>query len=144
MDVKGTTPCVILLSCTTKSDWLATVSGRIGGVVADRTLLYVKGGAAWMNSTHSVAAPGGGIIGGPGVGGLTQLTSTESTSWGWLVGMGVEYMFAKNWTGFLEYNYIEFDKKNEAFALAALAGVTINADLKNKLSIAKVGVNYKF
>ena len=111
---------MILLSCTTKSDWLATVSGRIGGVVADRTLLYVKGGAAWMNSTHSVAVPGGGIIGGPGVGGLTQLTSTESTSWGWLVGMGVEYMFAKNWTGFLEYNYIEFDKKGEAFALAAL------------------------
>ena len=53
-------------------------------------------------------------------------------------------MFARNWTGFLEYNYIEFDKKNEPFTFAALPGLTVNADLKNKLSIAKVGVNYKF
>ena len=58
MDVKGTTPCLVALSCTTKSDWLATVSGRIGGVVAERTLVYAKGGAAWMHSTHSVATPG--------------------------------------------------------------------------------------
>lgn len=141
LDVKGTTPCLVVLSCTAKSDWLATVSGRIGGVVADRTLLYVKGGGAWMNTTHSASAPGG--IGGGGAG-LTQLTSVESTSWGWLLGMGVEYMFAKNWTGFLEYNYIDFDKKNEAFAIGAPAVATVNADLKNKLSIAKVGVNYKF
>ncbi len=53
MDVKGTTPCVVVLSCTGESNWLATVSGRIGGVVADKTLVYVKGGAAWLNSTHS-------------------------------------------------------------------------------------------
>ena len=46
MDVKGTAPCVVFLSCTTKSDWLATVSGRFGGVVADRALIYAKGGAA--------------------------------------------------------------------------------------------------
>lgn len=138
--IKGTTPCLVILSCTAETDWLATVSGRIGGVVADRTLLYVKGGGAWMNSTHSASIPG--ILGGGG--GLTQLASAESTSWGWLLGMGVEYMFAKNWTGFLEYNYIDFDTKNEAFALAGLGGVTVNADLKNKLSIAKVGVNYKF
>ena len=28
MDVKGTVPCIVILSCTSKSDWLATVSGR--------------------------------------------------------------------------------------------------------------------
>ena len=27
MDVKGTTPCLVVLSCTSKSDWLATASG---------------------------------------------------------------------------------------------------------------------
>ena len=58
--------------------------------------------------------------------------------------MGVEYMFANHWTGFLEYNYIEFDKKNEALTFAAIPGVTVNTDFKNKLSIAKAGVNYKF
>jgi outer membrane immunogenic protein len=53
-------------------------------------------------------------------------------------------MFSRNWTGFIEYNYIDFDKKNESFPLGAPAVVTINADLKNTLSVAKVGINYKF
>jgi outer membrane immunogenic protein len=59
-------------------------------------------------------------------------------------------MFARNWTAFIEYDYMDFEKKNEAFGInpALLVGVpfavNVNADLKNKLSIAKVGVNYKF
>jgi outer membrane immunogenic protein len=140
LDVKGTTPCIVILSCTSKSDWLATVSGRIGGVVADRTLLYVKGGGAWLDTTHSVNLPG---IGG-GLNNGRQLTSVTSTAWGWLLGMGVEYMFTRNWSGFLEYNYIDFDTKNERFTFATIPGLAINADLKNKLSIAKAGVNYRF
>lgn len=142
-DINGTTPCVVFLSCTTQSDWLATVSGRIGAVVMDRGLVYAKGGAAWLNSTHSVSAPA--LLGGGG--GLTQITSAESTAWGWLVGLGTEWMITRNWTAFIEYNYIEFDTKNEAFPIAFGGGApafTINADLKNKLSVAKVGVNYKF
>ena len=149
LDVKGTAPCIVAFSCTSKSDWLATVSGRIGAVVADRALIYAKGGAAWMNSTHSLKASdlAGVVI--PGIGG-TQLTSQESTSWGWLVGMGAEYMITQNWSAFIEYNYIEFDKKNEAFNLntGAIFGpgpaFAANVDLKSTLSIAKVGVNYKF
>lgn len=147
MDVKGTAPCVILFSCTAKSDWLATVTGRIGGVVADRGLVYVKGGGAWMNTTYSVGVPTFGGLGG-GVGGLGvngTLTSASSTNWGWLLGLGVEYMFTQNWTGFIEYDYMDFDVKNDGFPINALRrNITVNADLKDKLSIAKVGVNYKF
>ena len=153
LDVKGTAPCIVAFSCTSKSDWLATVSGRIGAVVADRALIYAKGGAAWMNSTHSLNVSGLGGFGGlPGGGALAgQVTSQESTSWGWLVGMGAEYMITQNWSAFIEYNYIEFDKKNEAFNLntGAIFGpggpaFAANVDLKSTLSIAKVGVNYKF
>jgi len=142
-DIKGTTPCVVVLSCTTKTDWLATVSGRLGAVVADRGLIYVKGGAAWMNNKHTVNLPF--VTGTPILG--QEVTSKESTAWGWLLGFGTEWMITPNWTAFIEYNYIEFDKKNEAFAINPLLvgpGVFVNADLKNKLSIAKVGVNYKF
>ncbi|MBI5319652.1 outer membrane beta-barrel protein [Bradyrhizobium sp.] len=141
-DIKGTTPCVVILSCTTTSHWLATVSGRLGAVVLDRGLVYAKGGVAWLNSTHAVSAPA--LLGGGG--GLTQITSADSTAFGWLVGFGTEWMITKNWTAFVEYNYIEFEKKNEAFniAFAGAPAFTINADLKNKLSVAKAGVNYKF
>lgn len=145
-DIKGTTPCVTFLSCTTKTDWLATVSGRLGAVVAERGLIYVKGGAAWMNSRHTVNlpnfGPGGGAING------LEVTSRESTAWGGMLGFGTEWMITRNWTAFIEYDYIEFDKKNEGFrinpALIGGGNLIVNADLKNKLSIAKVGVNYKF
>jgi outer membrane immunogenic protein len=143
MDVKGTTPCIVVFSCTAKSDWLATVSGRVGAVVADRALLYVKGGAAWMNTTHSLSAPAALLGGGLGLG-TGALTSVESTASGWLLGMGVEYMFANHWTGFIEYNYIDFNTKSETLTFAAIPGVSVNTDFRNKLSIAKVGVNYKF
>ena len=141
MDVKGTTPCLFVLSCTAKSDWLATVSGRFGGVVADRTLVYVKGGAAWLNTTHSLNVP---AFGG-GLGGFTGL-SAESTAFGWLLGLGAEYAFTPNWSAFIEYDYMDFDRKNVAFNLAIPGGpaATANVSIQNKLSIAKVGVNYKF
>jgi outer membrane immunogenic protein len=143
-DIKGTTPCLLILSCTTKTDWLATASGRLGAVVLDRGLIYVKGGAAWMNNKHTVNLPF--VTGTPILG--QEVTSRESTAWGWMLGFGTEWMFARNWTAFIEYDYIEFDKKNEAFPINPLltggANVIVNADLKNKLSIAKVGVNYKF
>jgi outer membrane immunogenic protein len=142
-DIKGTTPCLVILSCSTKTDWLATVSGRLGAVVLDRGLIYVKGGGAWMESRHSVNLPN--IA--PPVSGQ-EIASKDSTAFGWMLGFGTEWMFARNWTAFIEYDYIEFDKKNEAFtinpALIGGANVVVNADLKNRLSIAKVGVNYKF
>lgn len=134
MDVKGTAPCLGVASCTAKSDWLATVTGRFGGVVGDRTLVYVKGGAAWMHTNHTL-----------GVLGLVSL-SADSTATGWLLGLGAEYAFDQNWSAFIEYNYLEFDKKSIALDFTALVGApaVANVDIKNKLSIAKIGVNYKF
>ena len=142
LDVKGTTPCLTVLSCSAKSNWLGTVSGRVGGVVADKTLVYVKGGAAWLNSNHTlnISALGGA--------GTAASVSTDSTAFGWLLGMGAEYAFTRNWSAFIEYDYMDFDKKSAALNLASLgAGVPAaiaNLSLQNKLSTAKVGVNYKF
>jgi outer membrane immunogenic protein len=143
LDVNGTTPCLEVISCTSKSDWLATVTGRIGGVLADRALIYVKGGAAWMhdNQTATVSSALGGIGGGLlGTGTL----SASSTAQGWLLGFGTEYAFSNNWSAFVEYDYIDFQGANVAFPVTGVPGAFVNADVANKLSIAKVGVNYKF
>lgn len=137
MDVNGTAPCLFgIASCSSRSDWLATVSGRFGGVVADKTLIYAKGGAAWLNTTHSVTAPAGFFP-------AATSASAENTNFGWLLGFGAEYAFSPNWTAFIEYDYMQFDTKNVALNFGAAAGV-LNVDYKDKLSIAKIGVNYKF
>lgn len=141
MDVKGTTPCLGgVASCTAKSDWLGTVTGRLGGVVGDRTLVYVKGGAAWLHTDHTLGITAG--FGGPGAASI----SSSSTAFGWLLGLGAEYAFDHNWSAFIEYNYMDFDKKNIVFDFSPFAGVpaTANVDIKNKLSVAKIGLNYKF
>ncbi|WP_426608879.1 outer membrane protein [Bradyrhizobium sp. McL0616] len=140
MDVKGTTPCVAgAASCTAKSDWLGTATARLGGVVGDRTLVYVKGGAAWMHTDHSLSIPGGFGLGVGSVG-------ASATTLGWLLGLGAEYAFDQNWSAFIEYDYIDFEKKNVALDFSPIVGApaTANVDFKNKLSIAKVGLNYKF
>jgi len=141
LDVKGTTPCLTVLSCTAKSHWLATATGRIGGVVADRTLVHVKGGAAWLNTTHSLAVPalGGGA-------GIFTGSSADSNAFGWLLGFGAEYAFSPNWSAFIEYDYMDFDKKNIPLDLTLPGGpvTTAGVSIQNKLSIAKIGVDYKF
>ena len=63
-----------------------------------------------------------------------------------MLGLGAEYAFDRNWSAFIEYDYMDFDTKNTVFDFTPLAGVpaTANVDIKNKLSIAKIGINYKF
>jgi outer membrane immunogenic protein len=145
LDVKGTTPCLTVLSCNANSHWLATATGRIGGVVADRTLVYIKGGGAWMNTTHTLTVPAAGGLGGGGVAGLTG-SSADSNTFGWLLGFGAEYAFSPNWSGFIEYDYMDFDKKSIALNLTVPGGPVgaANVSIQNKLSVAKIGVNYKF
>jgi outer membrane immunogenic protein len=140
LDVKGTDPCLVILTCTSKSDWLATVTGRIGAVVLDRGLVYVKGGGAWLNTNHTTALT---IV--PA---FPQLTNGSFTNDGWLVGMGTEWMITNNWTAFVEMDYMRFEDKKVAFQLnPILTGpttVNFNTNQTQTLAIAKVGVNYKF
>jgi outer membrane immunogenic protein len=153
MDVTGTDPCLVFLSCRDRSNWLASVTGRLGAVVLDRGLVYAKGGAAWLNTTHTVSLPsvligaGGGAVALLGANSNADLASHDSTPWGWTLGFGTEWMITRNWSAFFEYDYYRFEKQNVAFGLNPLVlgtPVTVNADIRNTLSIAKVGVNYKF
>ena len=60
-DLKGTSPCVLVLACSTDHDWITTVAGRFG-VTYDRLLLYVKGGVAWTKATYSASLNLDGLI----------------------------------------------------------------------------------
>jgi outer membrane immunogenic protein len=140
LDVKGTDPCLVVLSCTAKSDWLATVSGRVGAVILDRGMIYAKGGGAWLHTNNSVAL----TLATPPV----TIVNGGYDQGGWLLGMGTEWMITRNWTAFVEYDYMRFENKAVAFnvnpVLVAPVTVSIRTNQTNTLSVAKVGVNYKF
>jgi outer membrane immunogenic protein len=130
----GADPDIPGLTLTDKIDWVGTASGRIG-YAWNTLLLYGKGGAAWVHNKYGGTFPG-----------LGQVTSGSETRTGWLIGGGLEYAFTRNWTAFVEYDYIGLGTHtttitciNPAFCVG-----TAQASIKQNLSLAKVGINYKF
>ena len=83
-----------LLQATTNRNWVATVAARVG-ITSDRMLVYGKIGAGWAEGSTALNVVNGGTI-----------STGSHTDGGVLVGGGIEYAFASNWTGKLEYNYI--------------------------------------
>lgn len=134
-DIKGASPCLLILSCSTDHDWVATLAGRVG-VTYDRALLYLKGGAAWAQATYAAAL---------NLGFLNARTEVSDTRFGWMVGTGLEYAFLPNWSAKIEYNFIDFGDKDYTFPVTAGPvnlgfGTTIN----EKMHLVKAGVNYRF
>jgi outer membrane immunogenic protein len=122
---------LVAFSCESNIGWLATVSGRVGAVVLDRILPYVKVGAAWANDKWTASSPIFGGLGQP---------SVTVTHTGLLLGFGTEYAFDRHWSGFFEYNYMDLGTANPNINFA---GGTFNAGLSLQLSVIKAGVNYR-
>ncbi len=138
-DQEGHTPCLLILRCSTQTDWLATLAGRIG-VTADKALLYVKGGVAWADNTYSANLNIAGVN-------ILSATVSEDSRVGAMFGAGVEYAFTPNWSAKIEYNYIDFDVENynaPILILGANVGLNANVDVHQRQHLIKAGINYRF
>ena len=146
--LQGNAPCLVVLNCTMKHNWMADITGRVGVVTVERTLVYLKGGVAWEGSNFSA----GNTV---SVGGTTlQVNASGScTQTGGLLGMGIEYAFLPNWSAKIEYNFIDFGTRsfnapistNPSLAGTPLAGITsIPFSITESEHIVKAGVNYRF
>ena len=115
---------------TAHSKWGGSIRGRLG-YAADRALLYMTGGAAFVSNETSI--PTTGIsVGGDGV------------RWGWTVGGGVDYALTNNWFTGLEYRYSRFEDKSLIYPIPILnlGLVGFRQELSNNQVTARVG--YKF
>jgi outer membrane immunogenic protein len=117
--------------------WITTVAARFGYAV-DHWLFYGKAGGGWVgnnNFTITDLTTGASLTG----------TGNSSTNGGWLLGAGVEWAFANNWTAKLEYDYLELSSRTVTVPLFSpiLAGDTINIG-NNSVQEVKVGINYLF
>jgi outer membrane immunogenic protein len=128
--IKGTSPCVLVLACSTDHDWIATVAGRFG-VTHDRVLFYVKGGVAWAQTTYAASLNLG----------ATATISVDDTRLGALFGTGIEYAFLPGWSAKVEYNYIDFGKDDYNFAVGPL---TFGTAIQETTHLVKAGLNYRF
>lgn len=79
------------------------LTGRIGFVTGP-TLLYAKGGIAFLNAEVNVDD---GCFDAP-CGGSTLAVNREESLTGWTIGGGIEHAVSANWTVKAEYMYYDF------------------------------------
>jgi len=123
-----------------QTNWLATVTGRIGYAVQPQTLLYVKGGAAWARIDYTDIDLTG-IVFTPFAG------QASATPIGWTVGGGLEYAVTRNGSLFIEYDYADFGSRtvNLTYNCGATCGFTNPYPYQetHRLQTVLVGLNYR-
>jgi outer membrane immunogenic protein len=129
-------------------EWFATFRGRAGVLADPQTLLYATGGLAVGEFKYSAQTTTSVQVFGPGLGGTTPsgpplvlvgpAASSSDTRVGWTVGAGAERKFSANWSGKLEYLYLDFGSKTY------FAGTVNQADVSFHDHVFRAGINYAF
>jgi len=113
---------------------LASLTFRTG-YTWDRTLLYVKGGGAWLQSDFSLQT----------IGGVATGTASD-TRRGWTVGVGAEYAFLDWLSGFIEYDYYRFrdGTANLGCTVAGCPAAILPVNVDTNVNVVKAGLNLRF
>jgi len=125
-----------------RADVSGTIRGR-AGLVMSNALIYVTGGAAWADLRQTgVAFSNFGFSGGPNA-------NSNGTSWGGVIGAGVEFAVSPNWTVGAEFLHTVYEDHDAALinvngtsACGVAAGCTIRSQLTT--DVARVRFDYKF
>ena len=120
-------------------DWYGTMTGRLG-YAWNRLMLYVKGGAAFVEVQTTVTDP----ILNPGF--IAQSTDSKAT---WTAGGGIEWAFDWNWSVKAEYMFIGLDNTAACgFDAVGIGNGGVGTYCWNHqldgIHTAKIGLNYRF
>jgi outer membrane immunogenic protein len=125
-----------LFQVSSNDRWVTTLAARFG-YAFDRVLFYGKAGGGWVgNSSYTVSNF---------TTGASVAISNSNTNVGWLVGTGLEWAFARNWTAKIEYDYLGLDSTTATIPTTSpvLPGAVFATSNRN-LQMATVGINYLF
>jgi len=116
-------------SSTSNPQWFATATGRFGWASND-LLFYAKGGVARMHVSYTQVLVTGGFAG--------PSQSIVDNRTGFTAGGGIEYAFTENFSGRLEYDFMDFGTKDyPGFVLTPVS-------VRSNLSTLTAGINYRF
>ena len=111
----------------TKTDAFGLFTGQIG-YAWNNVLLYAKGGAAVTSNKYTITSAATGAF----------LGSNNDTRWGGVVGAGLEYGFAPNWSAGVEYDHLFMDRHTISF------GALGSDSIKQDVDLFTARVNYRF
>ena len=114
-------------------DAFGLFTGQVGWA-ANNVLFYIKGGAAVTADRFRVFdVPTGVVVG----------TTSDDTRWGGVVGVGLEYGFAPNWSAAVEYDHLFMQDRTVSFNTPA--GVFFGTDrIRQDVDLVTVRVNYRW
>ena len=134
--LRGSNESLVFPGFTNRSrmDAFGLFTGQIG-YAWNNSLLYVKGGAAVTDNRNEILFDATNAVVG---------RSGDDTRWGAVVGVGLEYGFAPNWSAAVEYDHIFMGDRNTTFTDPA-TGVSFAADrISGDADLVTVRVNYRW
>jgi len=133
------------ITLTSRTDELATATARLG-YAWDHYMLYGKGGAAWTRDSYSILNLANFGSFSCGLFGASPCNPTGSeTRLGWIAGFGFEWAFAKSWSALVEFDHYGMGNRSVPFfePNAGASGVTNPVDVKQRIDVLKLGINYR-
>jgi outer membrane immunogenic protein len=127
---------------TTKVTWIATLTGRVAYVVRPMTILYLKGGIAWVHSKFTECCQPT-IVFFDVLGALNDGVAAV-TQTGLTVGVGLEHAFTPRWSAFFEYDYIGLGNNDVTFSPINNAPGPFIYHVDQSVHAVLAGVNYRF
>ncbi len=118
------------LNFNQRLDWFGTVRGRVG-LATGPVLSYVTGGWAYGSVKTTLTE----TVFGP----AAAFSSNQNRS-GWTWGSGVEASLGGNWTGKIEYLWVNLGDRQDTFVLNGLSQ-TMTTNVREQ--IFRVGLNYR-
>ena len=117
----------------TRVDAFGLFTGQVG-YAANNVLFYLKGGAAVTSDRYRMLATGTGA---------PVAKNVDDTRWGGVVGVGLEYGFAPNWSAAIEYDHLFMDNRTTNFTTPGGAFFS-NERIRQDVDLVTVRVNYRW
>jgi opacity protein-like surface antigen len=158
-NLDGTNSCYAIsgtfdsLNCRAHTNSLGTLTGRVGWAFGDsgRSLVYVKGGLGWAQSSLDSVVNNDLLKIAAG-----RRASSSFTDAGGTVGIGSEYALTSHLTVFAEYDYLGLGSHNVTAPARSVTTVPLGGapaenfttipgtSVSEQIHVFKMGMNYKF
>ncbi|QHO76942.1 hypothetical protein ACH79_34195 [Bradyrhizobium sp. CCBAU 051011] len=115
-------------------DAFGLITGQVG-YAANNVLFYLKGGAAVTADRFRIRDVASGVV---------IANTGDDTRWGGVVGAGIEFGFAPNWSAGIEYNHLFMQDRTHDF-VTTVGGLAFGSDrIRQDVDLVTVRVNYRW
>jgi outer membrane immunogenic protein len=133
---KGSNPSLPVLGLTSNRstvNGLGLFTGQVG-YAWNNALLYAKGGAAVTSDRYQGFITGTNFV----------FDNARETRWGGVIGAGLEYGFAPNWSVGIEYDHLFMGTRNVGFTTVIIPFADRTDRISQDVDMGTVRLNYRF